>query len=47
MLMGLKAQLKEGDSVALTLVVQGADGKRESLELKAPVRALNTAAQKP
>jgi periplasmic copper chaperone A len=46
MLMGLKKQLNEGDSVPLTLVVQGADGKRETVELKAPVRALNAPAQK-
>ena len=40
MLMDLKQQVKEGDSVALTLVIEGKDGKRETLQVKAPVRAL-------
>jgi copper(I)-binding protein len=40
MLMDLKQQLKEGDTVPLTLVVEGKDGKRETLEVKAPVKAL-------
>jgi len=40
MLMDLKRPIKEGASVPLTLVVEGADGKRESLEVKATVRAL-------
>jgi copper(I)-binding protein len=39
MLMGLKAPLKAGESVSFTLVVEGADGKRETLALKAPVKA--------
>lgn len=43
MLMDLKQQLKEGDSVPVTLVVEGKDGKKETLELKAPVKALNAA----
>jgi len=30
----------------VTLVVQGKDGKRATIEVKAPVRPLNTAAQK-
>ena len=38
MLMGLKAPLKAGDSVAFTLVVEGLDGKRETLAVKAPVK---------
>jgi copper(I)-binding protein len=42
MLMDLKQQLKEGDSVPLTLTVEGKDGKKETLELKAPVKALAT-----
>jgi len=42
MLMGLKQQLKPGDTVAVTLVIEGRDQKRETLELKAPVSALNT-----
>lgn len=44
MLMDLKQALKEGDSVPLTLTVQGADGKKETLELKLPVKALGAAA---
>jgi copper(I)-binding protein len=40
MLMDLKQQLKAGDSVPLTLVIEGKNGKRETLEVKAPVRAL-------
>jgi copper(I)-binding protein len=39
MLMGLKAPLKAGESVSFTLVIEGADGKRETLALKAPVKA--------
>jgi copper(I)-binding protein len=46
MLMGLKQTLKDGDTVPVTLVVEGKDGKRETLELKAPVRALGSAAPK-
>ncbi len=41
MLMDLKATLKAGESVPLTLVVEGKDGKRETLEVKAAVRALS------
>jgi periplasmic copper chaperone A len=40
MLLGLKAPVKEGESVPLTLVVEGRDGKRESVEAKAIVRPL-------
>jgi len=40
MLMDLKQPLKEGESVPLTLVVEGKDGKRETLELKVPVKAM-------
>ncbi|HEX6019525.1 MAG TPA: copper chaperone PCu(A)C [Burkholderiaceae bacterium] len=40
MLMGLEQQLKGGDTVPLTLVIEGKDGKRETIEVKAPVRAL-------
>lgn len=45
MLMDLKQQLKEGDTVPVTLVVEGKDGKKETLELKAPVKALNAPTQ--
>ena len=44
MLMVLKRQLKEGESVPITLVLEGKDKKRETLEVKAAVRPLNTAA---
>ena len=40
MLMDLKQPLKAGDTVPLTLVVEAADKKRETLELKLPVKAL-------
>lgn len=45
MLMDLKQQVKEGEIVPLTLVFEGKDGKRESVQVKAQVRALNTAAK--
>ena len=40
MLMDLKQELKAGESVPVTLVIEGAGGKRESVEVKAPVKAL-------
>jgi periplasmic copper chaperone A len=40
MLMDLKQELKTGESVPVTLVIEGAGGKRESVEIKAPVKAL-------
>jgi copper(I)-binding protein len=40
MLLDLKQELKTGDSVPVTLVIEGAGGKRESVEVKAPVKAL-------
>ena len=40
MLMGLKQQVKEGDNVAVTLVVEGKDGKRENVEIKAAARTM-------
>ena len=43
MLLDLKAPLTAGDTVDLTLVVEGKDGKRETIAVKAPVRALGTA----
>ncbi|HTP61845.1 MAG TPA: TonB-dependent receptor [Burkholderiales bacterium] len=44
MLMNLKGQVKKGDTVLLTLVVEGKDGKRQTVEVRAPVRPLNEAA---
>ena len=40
MLMDLKQDLKPGDAVPVTLVIEGPGGKRESVEIKAPVKAL-------
>ena len=40
MLMDLKQQVKEGETVPLTLVVEGKDGQRQNIEVKAPVKAL-------
>jgi copper(I)-binding protein len=40
MLMDLKQDLKTGESVPLTLVIEGAGGKRESVDVKAPVKGL-------
>ena len=41
MLMDLKAQVKDGDMVPVTLVVEGKDGKRQNIEVKAPARLMN------
>jgi copper(I)-binding protein len=46
MLMDLKQQMKEGDTVPVTLVVEGKDKKRTTVEVKAAVKAL-TAQAKP
>ncbi|RVT82888.1 copper chaperone PCu(A)C [Inhella crocodyli] len=43
MLMDLKQALPAGSTVPVTLVVEGVDGKRETLTLQAPVRALGAA----
>ncbi len=40
MLMDLKQQLKAGDMVPFTLVIEGKDGKQQSIEIQAPVRPL-------
>jgi periplasmic copper chaperone A len=42
MLMDLKQPLKPGDTVAVTLVLEGADKKRESLVVQAPVKAMGS-----
>jgi len=44
MMMDLKRQLRPGDTVPVTLVVEGAGGKRETIELSVPVRPLDAAA---
>ncbi len=46
MLMDLKQQVKVGDTLPLTLVFEDKAGKRETVEVKAEVRALGTAAAK-
>lgn len=43
MLMDLKQPLKAGDAVPLTLVVEGAGSKRETVEVKATVRGAQAA----
>lgn len=43
MLMGVKTQIKSGDVIALTLIVENKDKKREVIEVKAKARALNSA----
>lgn len=40
MLMELKAPIKDGDTVPLSLVFEGADKKRETVEVKASVRGM-------
>jgi copper(I)-binding protein len=46
MLMDLKQQMKEGETVPMTLVVEGKDKKRSTIEVKAPVKPLAAAAPK-
>lgn len=41
MLMDLKGQVKDGDIVPVTLVVEGKDGKRQTLEVKATARGMS------
>jgi hypothetical protein len=44
MLMDLKQQVRPGDTVPVMLVIEGAGGKRETVEVKAAVRPLTAAA---
>jgi len=46
MLMDLKQQVKVGDEVPLTLTIENKDGSRATVELRAPVRALNAPMKK-
>lgn len=46
MLMDLKQQIKAGDIVPLTLVVEGKDKKRETINIKLKARLLNGAEHK-
>ena len=43
MLMDLKKPLSAGDMVAVTLIVEGRDRQRETLQLQVPVKALGDA----
>ena len=43
MLMELKDQIKDGDTVSITLTIEHHDKKRETIELKVPARPLNYA----
>ena len=43
MLMDLKQPLNEGDTVPVTLIVEGRDGKRETIDVQALARALGAA----
>jgi len=44
MLMDLKRQVKEGENVELTLLVEDAAGKRQDVKVKVPVRPLTYSA---
>ena len=46
MLMDLKGQVKDGDTVPVTLVVEGQDGKRQNIEIKASARMAAAPAMK-
>ena len=41
MLMGLKEQIKDGDRIAITLIVEDKDRKRQTVDVQAPARPLN------
>jgi periplasmic copper chaperone A len=43
MLMDLRQEVKAGTTVPVTLVIEGLDGKKESIEVKAAVRPLGAA----
>lgn len=44
MLMGLKAQAREGDRIPVTLTFEDKAGKRFTIDVQAPVRALTAGA---
>jgi copper(I)-binding protein len=46
MLMDIKKQIKAGDVIPLTLVVEGKDKKRESIEIQLKARSLNAVENK-
>lgn len=43
MLMDLKAAVKDGETVPVTLIVEGRDGQRQNIEIQAPVRGMKAA----
>jgi hypothetical protein len=45
MLMALKSPLKEGETVPVTLTFEDKAGKKQTVEVKAPVRALTAPAK--
>jgi hypothetical protein len=45
MLMDLKKTLAAGETVPVTLVVEGKDGRRETIDLKVPVRSVAAATE--
>ena len=47
MLMGLASPLKEGETVPVTLTFKAKDGKTQTVEVRAPVRALTAGARAP
>jgi copper(I)-binding protein len=47
MLMGLNRQLKEGDTIPLSLVIETSNGRRETVAVSAPVKPLAYAAPMP
>lgn len=46
MLMDLKRQLKEGETVPLTLLIEGKDKKQQAVEVQVPVKPLSYSAPK-
>lgn len=46
MLMDLKGQIKDGDSVPVTLLIDGKDGKRQNIEIKVPARTMAQSSMK-
>jgi copper(I)-binding protein len=47
MLMGIRHQLKQGETIPITLTVRGSDGKTQTIEVQAPVRDLTAPAPMP
>jgi copper(I)-binding protein len=44
MLMGLKQQIKEGDNIPISIVIEGKDKRRETIKLNATAMTMNAAA---